>query len=369
MEMHPAKLPSTINHQPSPPSTPLARQLLTELTPPAPPLRFDAFMGRALFDPAHGYYGSGQARIGRGGDFYTSVTATRMFGRVLADHFAAVWEQLGCPDDFTLVEQGANDATFAEDVLTALRERHPALHSTLTLRLIEPFPHLRDAQRRTLTDHAPHIFWHDNLADLLPFTGIHFTNEYVDALPVRVFQRRDAQWHEWHVTPASDNLTITLRPAADTTDLPDPATENQLTERRPAAVAWLTDLAPKLLRGQILIVDYGYPRAELDARTLGTLTGYHDHQQTDDPLAHIGEQDLTAHVDFTALAEAAAAAGLTARPLVDQYHFLVAAARPLLLELETRPDTPQRAVDLRGLKTLLHPEIMGTQFKYLTLER
>ncbi len=328
-------------------------------------------MGRALFDPAHGYYGSGRASIGRAGDFYTSVTATRMFGRVLADHFAAVWEQLGCPASFTLVEQGANDGTFADDVLTAIHDRHPDFHAALDLQLIEPFAALRDAQQRTLANHSTRITWHSTLAELPTFTGVHFTNEYVDALPVRVFQRTGDHWSEWHIVSNGDELTIDLQPTTDTDSLPAEVPDGYLAELRPAATTWLTELSAKLQRGRILIVDYGFPRSKLHApwRTVGTLSGYRNQKRSDDPLAHVGEQDLTAHVDFTALADAATSTGLTARPLVDQYHFLVAAARPLLLELESQPDTPQRAADLRGLKTLLHPEIMGTQFKYLTLER
>ncbi len=355
-------------------ATPLTRVLLDELSPPTPPLRFDAYMARALFDPTHGYYASGTARLGRSGDFYTSVTATRMFGRILAEHFATVWNDLGRPAGFTLVEQGANDGTFAADVLDALRERHPDLHATLHLHLIEPFADLRETQIRTLARHPTVPFTHhQSLDDLPPFTGVHFTNEYADALPVRVFERGTDAWTEWHVTTHADALTIALLPPteADTTQLPADAPPGYLAEFRPASSDWITSVAHKLQRGQILTVDYGFLRSELHApwRTNGTLSCYRDHQRDDDPLADPGEKDLTAHVDFTTLIEAAEAAGLTVTSFTDQYHFLVQAARPLLLELETQPDTPQRTSDLCGFKTLLHPEIMGTQFKFLTLTR
>ncbi len=331
-------------------------------------------MARALFDPAHGYYASGRARLGREGDYNTSVTVSRMFGRILADHFAAVWDQLGRPADFTLVEQGANDATFAADVLDALAERHPALAATIHLRLVEPFPHLQTAQRTTLARHASiEITHHASLEDLPPFTGVHFTNEYVDALPVRIFERQSAIWQEWHLTTANEALTVTHLPAPPelTAQLPPDAPEGYLAEARPASATWLTTVAAKLQRGQILVVDYGFLRPELHApwRTTGTLSAYQDHRRDDDPLTAVGEKDLTAHVDFTTLTQAAETDGLTVANFTDQYHFLVNAARPLLLDLETQPDTPQRTKDLRGLKTLLHPEMMGTQFKYLTLTR
>ncbi len=368
---------------PSPPApslaaggmTPLGRRLLAELGCPAPPLRFDAFMERALFDPRHGYYASGTARIGRGGDFYTSVTATRMFGRILADYFATVWNDLDQPTDFTLVEQGANDGTFAADVLDALRDRHPALYACLRLDIVEPFSHLREAQSRNLAHHPTVQLNHFPDLDRLPqFTGVHFTNEFVDALPVRVFQRsghEEKDWTEWHVIATDGALTLALLPTDETGNLPRDAPVGYLAEVRPASAEWIAAVASKLQRGQILIADYGYSRSTLHAawRTGGTLSCYHAHQRDDDPLTDVGNKDLTAHVDFTTLIEAGEAAGLTTVRFTDQYHFLVEAARPLLLELEAEPETPQRTSDLRGFKTLLHPEIMGTQFQFLALSR
>ncbi len=352
-------------------SSPLAEQLASMIRSSGP-LRFDAFMARALFDPDLGYYASGTAQLGRTGDFYTSVTATRMFGRILADHFASVWSALDCPQTFTFVEQGANDGTFAADVLDALQERHPALYELIALVLVEPFPTLRETQIGKLSRHpSVRLTHHPTLDELPAFTGVHFTNEYVDALPVRVFQRRAGLWHEWHVTADAGTLDLTLIPGSDLANLPAEAPDGYLAELRPASADWLTTIASKLERGQILTADYGFLRSELHApwRTNGTLSCYKNHQRDENPLIDVGAKDLTAHVDFTTLIEAGESAGLTTLEFSDQYHFLVQAARPLLVDLETQPDSPQRTSDLLGVKTLLHPEIMGTQFKFLTLTR
>ncbi len=349
----------------------LAARLRAEISAHGP-LRFDAYMARALFDPAEGYYGSGRARIGRGGDFYTNVSVGRMFGRVIAAQCAEIWERLDRPADFTFAEQGANDGRLAADVLDALATDHPACATATRAVLIEPFAPLQAAQRNTLAAHASRVDWVPDLAALPAFTGVHFTNEYADALPVRLFRRTADGWLERHVTADDTGLRLDDQPAPDAPDiLPADAPADTLVEIRPGADAWVRDVAARLTRGLMLIVDYGFPRADLYApwRSNGTLSCYRGHRRDDDPLVDPGEKDLTAHVDFTALAGAGASAGLTVAGFADQYHFLVGAATPLLLAMEQAPASPTREADLRAFKTLLHPETMGTQFKYLALTR
>ena len=351
--------------------TPFAARLADEIAAHGP-LRFDAYMARALFDPADGYYAAGRARIGRDGDFYTNVSVGRMFGRVIAAQVAEIWEQLDRPDAFDFVEQGANDGRLAADVLDSLAEDHPNCARAIRVTLVEPFAALAKAQQLTLATHADHVRWVASLEELPPFIGVHFTNEYADALPVRLFVRHENNWRERHVsvrngTLVFEDLTCAEPPAI----LPAEAPDGYLAETRPAAAEWIAAVAGKLERGAFLAVDYGYPREQLHApwRTAGTLSGYRAHRRDDDPLDAPGEKDLTAHVDFTALAAAGLDAGLDLAGFTDQYHFLVGAATPLLLAMETAPASTARDADLRALKTLLHPETMGTQFKYLALTR
>jgi len=350
----------------------LADRLAAEIAASGP-LRFDRYMARALFEPALGYYASGRARIGRKGDFYTSVSVGRMFGRVLAAQCAEVWERLGHPSRFDIVEQGANDACLAADILDAFQERVPACYEAARYTLVEPFPFLAESQHRTLASHGSHVQWISAVEDLDSFKGVHLTNEYVDALPVRLFLRAADGWLERYVTSHDGQLAFDDRPAeaVSTNLLPNDAPEGYLAELRPEAEEWITALAGKLDRGLLLVIDYGFPRAELHApwRTNGTLSCYRAHRRDDDPLEAPGEKDITAHVDFTALAQAGLAAGLDLAGFADQHHFMVGAGTPLLLEMETSPASARRDADFREIKTLLHPETMGTQFKYLALAR
>ncbi len=352
--------------------TPLSARLAAEIASNGP-MRFDRYMARALFDNEHGYYASGRARIGREGDFYTSVSVGRAFGRALAGQFAEIWERLDRPERFDLVEQGANDGRFVADVLEALRERHPACLAALRVTIVEPFPQLAARQRETLAAWS-RVRWIPSLDELEPITGVHFTNEYADALPVRLFVRRGDAWLERHVTTQNDalaflDLPTTNLPREFPRELPEAAPEGYLAETRPEARDWIAAVASHLERGVMLLVDYGFPRAQLYApwRMTGTLSCYRDHRRDDDPLASPGRKDLTAHVDFTALAESALGAGLDLLGFTDQYHFLVGAGTPWLLDLEKMEPSAQRNADLRALKSLLHPETMGTQFKYLAL--
>ncbi len=353
-------------------SGPLAEQI-RDLIATGGPLRFDRYMELALFSPDGGYYATPRARIGRTGDFYTNVSVGRMFGRVLAEQFAEIDALLGHPERFSIVEQGANDGAFAADVLNCFRERHPELYLRTRWLLVEPFAHLRETQADTLSHHTERIDWVNNLADVAPFYGVHFTNEYADALPVRVFVRAPTGWLERHVIIDNGALAFTDLSPVETLphELPANVPEGYLAEVRPAAAKWIQAAAARINRGVLLTVDYGFPREQLYApwREQGTLAGYRDHRRDENPLDNPGNKDLTAHVDFTALGEAGQAADLVVAGFTDQYHFLVGSAEHLLRELETTPDSPQRTADLRALKSLLHPETMGTQFKYLALTR
>ncbi len=351
--------------------TPLAARLHADIAAQGP-LRFDAYMARALFDTEGGYYASGRARIGRQGDFYTNVSVGRMFGRVIAAQHAEIWELLERPVPFDFVEQGANDGRLAADVLEALIANHPACAEATRITLVEPFPVLAATQHATLAAHSRQLRQIATLDDLPPFSGVHFTNEYADALPVRLFVRRGEAWLERHVATRDGTLIFEDHPSTHPPAvLPANAPEGYLAEIRPASAPWIAAVSARLIRGAMLIVDYGYPRDQLYApwRNTGTLSGYRAHRRENAPLTDPGEKDLTAHVDFTELAEAGLAVDLQLAGFTDQYHFLVGAATPLLLAMETLPVSSQREADLRALKTLLHPETMGTQFKYLALTR
>ncbi len=338
------------------------------------PIPFRDFMDAALYHPEHGYYTSGRARIGRSGDFFTSVSVGPLFGALLARQFAEMWERLGKPEDFTLVEQGADRGDLARDVLMALRTQNPACFAATHYQIIEPSSALRSAQSESLAEFSEQVRRLPTLDALPAFTGVHFSNELLDAFPVHAVVWDGESWRESHVAWENDRFALTERAISNPpllaalSKLP-PLPAGYRTEVNLATLTWLDALGTKLIRGFILVIDYGFPRAEYyrPERTTGTLTGYADHRRVDDLLAAPGDTDLTAHVDFTALAEHAIAVGLRIAGFTDQHHFLVALGA-LHFPAEIA-ETPASQRELRAFKTLMHPQMMGRSFQVLALEK
>lgn len=348
--------------------SPLAEIIRTAIATRGP-LPFRDFMDLALYHPAHGYYTSGRARIGRKGDFFTNVSVGPLFGRLLALEFARVWEQLGRPEPFTLVEQGAHGGELHADVLNGLRELAPACFAATRSILVEPSPTLGDLQRQHLAEFP--VEWCASLEALPAFCGIHFSNELPDAFPVHLVQWTGTEWLERHVTTQEgDAFTFADAPLSSDTltaacaQIPQPLPAGYITEVNLAAPAWIRAIARKLTRGRICLVDYGYPREEyyLPDRVEGTLSAYASHRREPNPLARPGEIDLTAHVDFTSLIEAGTAGGLRLAEFTDQHHFAVRLGMDYFAD-------GAHPTDRRAFMTLMHPQFMGLAFKVLQLER
>ncbi len=238
------------------------------------PVTFEWFMEQALYHPALGYYSSGRCAIGRRGDYFTNVSVGPLFGRLLGAQFVEMWESLGRPGDFVIVEQGAHHGDFARDVLGAVRERAPDFFSTLRYRIIEPFPILRERQGVALRDFSEKVTWEKSLDDLEPFNGVHFSNELLDAMPVRLLSRTDAGWQERCVAESGDEFRFVLEPITDAElrrhleTIPHDLSGPYETEVNLAALKWIETLAQKLNRGYVLTVDYGsFARELLRART------------------------------------------------------------------------------------------------------
>jgi SAM-dependent MidA family methyltransferase len=328
------------------------------------PARFDWFMEQALYHPQFGYYSTGQCQIGRRGDYFTNVSVGPLFGRILATQFVEMWEIMGRPGDFTIVEQGAHHGEFAHDVLTAMRE-FPA---TLRYRIIEPFPILQARQEKTLAEFRDKIAWTNSITDLEPFSGVHFSNELIDSMPVRLIAREpEGEWHEKFVASSESNFVFISNSIADQQLRAAlekiPLIENVAyeTEVNLAAPDWIQNVAQKLDRGFVLAVDYGYPRAEFYAaeRSSGTLQSFARHHVVSSPLDDVGRIDITAHVEWTTVAERAGECGLRLAGFTDQHHFMTG------LLARHAPAEGER----RALQTLLHPEFLGTRFQYLALAK
>ena len=328
------------------------------------PVSFAWFMERALYHPDHGYYSSGRCEIGRRGDYFTNISVGPLFGRLLAEQFAEMWESLGQPADFAIVEQGAHHGDFARDVLATAQDKMPEFFSALRYCIVEPFPILRQRQVDALRGFGGKVAWEKSLADVEPFCGVHFSNELLDSMPVHLVERPAAAstWLERYVAASGDGFAFVLKPIGNEEllakiprDLPAPYE----TEVNLAALSWVETVAAKLIRGFVLAVDYGYPRDRFYAaeRTRGTLQSYAGHQRAPSPLQGVGHTDITAHVDWTSLAERAERSGLKLSGFTDQHHFLTG--------LISR--RPPEETERRALQTLLHPELLGTRFQFLAL--
>jgi SAM-dependent MidA family methyltransferase len=326
---------------------------------------FSRFMDLALYDPHEGYYTSGRAAVGREGDFFTSVSIGPVFGAVLAGQFLEMWEVLGRPPEFRLVEQGANDGRLSCDILKALSETPLA---GVPLTIIEPASILREKQAATLAGFD--VQWVESPENLDTFDGVHFSNELFDALPFDILEARAGAWHELQVHADEAGFCFKASPHPIQTDLP-PRSDGYRAELRRHQRGLLENLSARLRRGFLLAIDYGMPRSELLAphRSGGTLACYTQHRRDEAPLENPGEKDITAHVDFTALAQDATACGLALEGYTDQHHFLVGAATGLLKSLDGAAPTPATLKILRSLRTLLHPETMGTQFKAILFSK
>ncbi len=339
------------------------------------PISFARFMEQALYHPVHGYYSSGRCAIGRRGDYFTSVSVGPLFGKMLAGQFAELWRALGRPNDFVIVEQGAHHGEFAADVLEALRDGAPEFFATLRYRIAEPFSILRQRQQGVLRQFAGKTEWCASLEGMEPFSGVHFSNELVDALPVRLLaaagvpERRE--WHERLVERTSCGFTFVHRRITDprlrveVAKLPPPPRGPYETEINLAALDWIDALTPKLVRGMVLVADYGFSRHDFYApsRSSGTLQCYSDHRVLSSPLEDVGESDITAHVNWTNLAERAEKSGLRLGGFTDQNHFLTGL-------LSSYPGLAAAGAEKsHALQMLLHPEFLGTKFQFLALTK
>jgi SAM-dependent MidA family methyltransferase len=298
------------------------------------PIPFARFMELTLYHPALGYYRSGRRRIGARGDYLTSPHLGPVFGAIIGRQLAEVWERLGRPGRFVLVEAGADDGRLSADIAGWAARARPEFAAALAPLLVEPDPATRDLQRRTLatatTGHPP--LWLDTLDELTaePVTGAVLSNELVDAFPVRLFEVRGGTAYEVLVGGDAGRLVEVVAdvPAAGlgaryrwaAARLADGARF----EVNEAASRWVAAAGRALARGVVMTIDYGYPFARLYApwRTQGTLMAFYRHTAVADPLAHPGEQDLTAHVDFTSFAAVGRRVGLEPAGYVSQREFL-----------------------------------------------
>jgi SAM-dependent MidA family methyltransferase len=292
-------------------------------------------------------------------------------GQLLARQAEELHHVLGRPTSLCLIEQGADAGWLARDILDAIQKYHPMLAQAVRLHFIEPHPKLEEKQRTTLESSARSfpIQWHDSVKDLpdpnLPC--LFYSSELVDSFSVRIFSFRKGTWREKVVNWADSRFVWGEQETDPVTRsmikrISPPTVEGFTLEIRPGIAPWIRSLASKISQGLILTLDYGFPREELfsPARAGGTLVSLQNHQRTPDPLADPGEQDLTAHVNFTELEELGSQEGLKSYGLTNFARGLTSLATPLLNGKETLSESW-----IRNFRHLTHPSFFGHSHKIL----
>ncbi|WP_035993165.1 class I SAM-dependent methyltransferase [Leptolyngbya sp. KIOST-1] len=302
---------------------------------------FAEFMELALYHPQGGYYTTKDAILGFEGDFVTSAHLGHDFGELIATQFAEMWAHLERPNPFALVEMGAGQGLIAADVLSTLQNHFPGCFAALDFQIVEKSDQLRVAQERRLSPWAGKVSWLtlEDIADD-SITGCLFSNELVDALPVHQVVITESGLQEVYVT-LTDGPDSPVREVVDAPSTPRLAdyftfvgidladaqyAPGYRTEVHLAALGWMKTVAAKLHRGYVLTIDYGYPASRYysRARAQGTLQCYYQHAHHNDPYSHLGYQDITAHVNFTALERQGERCGLETLGATQQGMFLMA---------------------------------------------
>ncbi len=344
------------------------------------PIRFDEFMRDCLYHPEHGYYTSRVPKTGRR-DFFTSPEAGPAFARLLAFQFAEMWERLGRPVTFDLVECGAGDGYLAASLLASLQQNHSECFSALRYRLVELSEPFREQAAHTLASFEGKVAFSSDLPEK-PVTGCIFSNELLDAFPVRRFVQRDDELREILVGVRDTKKGIELAEVEEGVVSEDaagyleqygvPLSDGQVIEINFSALDWLERAAACLDRGYLLTIDYGHRARELyaPAHLRGTMLAYRDHRANEDWLGWPGLQDLTAHVNFTALERRGRELGLQPLGASTQTQFLMVLARASGYVESLQGDAADRdrigrIKQIEQFKQLIHPGGMGETFTVL----
>lgn len=340
---------------------------------------FSRYMERALYAPGVGYYSAGRTKFGAAGDFVTAPELGFLFARCIAGALAPSLRELGPDADF--LELGGGSGAFA---IAALRELAARGCLPRRYRILEPSADLRERQRTRAAqdlsaDLAARIEWISRPPEE-GWRGVLFANEVVDALPATRFTLQDGEVFEEYVTLDGEQLVRSDRPADGLVAgavrhveraLEAPFADGYRSEILPQLPYWMQAVTAALEAGVVLFVDYGYPRREfyLPERRDGTLVCHYRHRANADPLRWPGLQDLTAFVDFTALAEAGVGAGFDFVGYAPQAQFLLANGLPALLEDAQALSEVERLRVVAEAKRLTLPGDMGERFQAIAFAR
>jgi SAM-dependent MidA family methyltransferase len=365
----------------------ITEKITTEITARAA-MPFARFMELALYCPDCGFYEKEKDNVGKHGDFFTNVSVGALFGELLAHQFGEWLEtedetrnaQFGTQcTELRIVEAGAHDGQLAHDILSWMRVHREHTFARLKYCIVEPSARRREWQQEKLQDFSERIKWVPEISalklDLQSSKAVIFSNELLDAMPVHRFgwDARAGKWFEWGVAfeggkfvwSRLENSKFQIPNSELEAVLPD----GHVIEISPAAEAWWRAAAETLERGKLLAIDYGFTAEEQfsPSRPNGTLRAYYQHHVAEDVLANPGEQDLTAHVNFSAIQKIGEAAGLRTEAFCTQSQFLTR----IVEKIFQRPGSfgEWGAKQTRQFQTLTHPDHLGRAFRVLVQSR
>jgi SAM-dependent MidA family methyltransferase len=363
------------------------------------PINFETFMEMALYYPGLGYYTKDTSKIGREGDFYTSPHLHPIFGAMMGRQMEEMWELMGAPALFRVVEMGAGAGYLVKDMLEYLRGREQSAKSRglslftdeakrscrigtvpvpdqegnffecIKYTIVELNPAVKTRQQELLSKFIDKVTWVSGLSDLEPVTGCFFSNELLDAFPVRIIEM-DGELKEIYLTAADDELEEVKMPCMS--EIPEYLKEFGIdlprgyrTEVNLRIKNWINEAGKKLERGFVLTVDYGYPARDYysEERNRGTLLCYYRHRVHEDPYRNIGEQDMTAHVNFSSLKKWGEDGGLKTVGYCGQGAYLISLGIDEVMT-ELYGDSPD-VFDTAKVKGLILPQGMGESHKVM----
>lgn len=334
----------------------------------------------ALYYPELGYYTKDSTKIGRAGDFYTSPHMHPIFGAMLGRQMVEMWNLMGNPGVFNIVETGAGMGYLAKDVLEHLAswvKGHGSRNDTetenilnhLKYTIVEINPAMREKQKGLLNDFQDKVNWVSDLNGVEPVAGCFISNELIDAFPVRLIEMDD-ELNEIYVDVKGDEFVEVKMPCREETKkyfdefsikLPD----GFRTEVNLKIKDWLRDISYKLIEGFIVTIDYGYPAWSYysEERSRGTLLCYYNHQLNENPYQNVGDHDMTAHINFSALKKWGEEAGIKTLGFCPQGTYLVSLGIDEVIS-EIYKDSPD-AFEIAKIKGLILPEGMGESHKVM----
>ena len=335
-------------------------------------ITFAEYMQQVLYAPALGYYAAGNRKFGKEGDFITAPEISPLFSQCLALQIKQILAQL---QEGVILEFGAGSGKMALEIMRTLAAQNSL---PTAYYILEISAELQQRQRQFIQQNAPELFsyfnWLTALPDI-PIKGVIIANEVLDAMPCHRFCLQNNTIQEYYVTCKNDELSwcldqpSTAELTAKITELNLCPTTNYTSEINLIHPAWIHSVSDCLQQGLILLIDYGYPQAEFyhPLRNTGTLKCFFRHHQHEDPLILTGIQDITAHVNFTAIAHAAIAADLEVKGYLNQASFLInCGIERLLTKIENERDYINA---VQQIKKLTLPTEMGELFKVMALSR